>query len=90
VQERAASSALRAYDASNLDFEIYNSDQADTRDTLDMAAKFAIPLVVNGKVFVAQQQAHSVRAAAVTGSSPMQRREASNVQRSEARRSVQL
>jgi phosphodiesterase/alkaline phosphatase D-like protein len=45
--------ALHAYDASNLSFELYNSDQAGTRDTLDVAAKFAIPLVVNGKVFVA-------------------------------------
>ena len=48
-----ANGTLRAYDASNLNFELYNSDQAGTRDTLDMAAKFAIPLVVNGKVFVA-------------------------------------
>jgi hypothetical protein len=32
---------------------LYNSDQAGARDTLDIAAKFAIPLVVNGKVFVA-------------------------------------
>ena len=45
--------SLRAYDATNLSFELYNSDQAGTRDTLDIAAKFAIPLVVNGKVFVA-------------------------------------
>jgi hypothetical protein len=48
-----ATGTLRAYDASNLSFELYNSDQAGTRDTLDVAAKFAIPLVVNGKVFVA-------------------------------------
>jgi hypothetical protein len=41
---------LHAYDASNPSFELYNSDQAGTRDTLDMAAKFAIPLVANGKV----------------------------------------
>ena len=48
-----ATGTLRAYDATNLSFELYNSDQAGTRDTLDVAAKFAIPLVVNGKVFVA-------------------------------------
>jgi hypothetical protein len=48
-----AQGTLRAYDASNLTFELYNSDQAGARDTLDIAAKFAIPLVVNGKVFVA-------------------------------------
>jgi hypothetical protein len=29
------------------------SNQAGSRDTLDFAAKFSLPLVVNGKVFVA-------------------------------------
>jgi chitodextrinase len=53
VQKNNGPGTLRAYDAGNLAFELYNSDQAGTRDTLDIAAKFAIPLVVNGKVFVA-------------------------------------
>jgi hypothetical protein len=44
---------LHAYDASNLATELYNSDQAGSRDTLDIAMKFNVPLVVNGKVFVA-------------------------------------
>ncbi len=48
-----AAGTLRAYDATNISRELYNSDQAGTRDTLDVAAKFSIPLVVNGKVFVA-------------------------------------
>ena len=51
----AAPGALRAYDAGNLAFEIYNSDQAGARDTLDVAAKFSIPLVINGRVYVATE-----------------------------------
>jgi hypothetical protein len=43
---------LHAYDPSNLSIEFYNSDQAGTRDTLDVAATFSVPLVANGKVFV--------------------------------------
>jgi hypothetical protein len=44
---------LRAYDASNLTFLLYGSDQAPgARDTLDFAAKFSVPLVANGRVYV--------------------------------------
>jgi hypothetical protein len=46
------SGVLRAYDAGNLASELYNTTQAGTRDALDVANKFSIPLVANGKVFV--------------------------------------
>jgi fibronectin type 3 domain-containing protein len=46
---------LFAYDATNLSKVLYTSSQSGTRDTLDYAAKFSIPLVANGKVFVAGQ-----------------------------------
>jgi hypothetical protein len=49
-----ATGILRAYDATNLSNELYNTNQS-SRDTLDVAAKFSIPLVVSGKVFVASQ-----------------------------------
>jgi chitodextrinase len=50
-----AAGTLRAYDASNLAIELYNSDQAGSRDRLDVAAKFSIPLVINGRVYVASE-----------------------------------
>ena len=49
-----APGVLRAFDAGNLATELYNSNQATGgRDTLDNAAKWAAPLIANGKVIVA-------------------------------------
>jgi hypothetical protein len=48
-----APGVLRAYDPNNLSIELYNSDQAGSQDTMDYATKFNVPLVANGKVFVA-------------------------------------
>jgi hypothetical protein len=44
---------LRAFDASDLSREIYNSKQNAARDDLGLKAKFNTPIVANGKVYVA-------------------------------------
>ena len=43
---------LHAYDATNLSHELYNSNQADSRDQFGPGNKFITPMIVNGKVFV--------------------------------------
>jgi len=49
----AGPGVLKAYDAGNLGNLLYSSDDVPTRDTLDLASKFSVPLVANGKVVVA-------------------------------------
>jgi hypothetical protein len=49
----AAPGVLKAFDATNLGRMLYSSDQMPTRDAFDFATKFSVPLVANGKVFVA-------------------------------------
>ncbi len=46
------SGTLRAYDATNLGNELYNSGQNSSRDQLDSYTKFSVPTIANGKVFV--------------------------------------
>ena len=47
--------ALRAYNATNISDELYNSEQNSTRDRLDSYVKFSVPAIADGKVFVGTQ-----------------------------------
>ncbi len=44
---------LRAFDASNVEIELWNSSSNEGRDGLGMFAKFCPPAVANGKVYMA-------------------------------------
>ena len=47
-----APAILHAYDATNVSSEFYNSEQAGSRDALDIGIEFTVPTVANGKVYV--------------------------------------
>ncbi|CAE6709502.1 hypothetical protein R69658_00857 [Paraburkholderia aspalathi] len=52
VAENGTTGALHAYNASNLASELYNSNQAGTRDQWGAGNKFITPMIARGKVFV--------------------------------------
>lgn len=50
--ENGTVAALHAYDATNLANELYNSNQAGTRDQFGPGNKFITPMIADGKVYV--------------------------------------
>jgi hypothetical protein len=43
---------LRAWNATNVTSQIYNSAQNSTRDSIGAGGAFAVPTVANGRVYV--------------------------------------
>jgi len=52
IERKNPNDILHAYDATNLQNELYNSTQAGARDHFGRASHFGTPLIVNGKVYV--------------------------------------
>ncbi len=53
--ENTNPAVLHAYKVTNLGTELYNSNQAGTRDHFGNGNKFITPMIANGKVYVATQ-----------------------------------
>jgi hypothetical protein len=53
ANQMTAAGIVRAFDASNIMHELWNSEQESTRDRLGMLAKFCPPVVAGGRVYVA-------------------------------------
>jgi Immunoglobulin I-set domain len=80
VESRDGAGVLHAYDATNLANELYNSNQAGSRDQFG-ANNFIVPMIANGKVYVGSYidgtdgiTVFGLLPSTVTGASTMHRR----------------
>jgi len=52
AHENSNPAVLHAYNAADLTHELYNSNQAGTRDQFGAGNKFITPMIAHGKVYV--------------------------------------
>lgn len=52
IEHSDPTDVLHAYDAANLQHELYNSSESGKRDQFGTASHFGTPMIVNGKVYV--------------------------------------
>jgi hypothetical protein len=62
--------ALRAYDATNLSTELYNSTQNSARDGVESYTKFSAPTVANGEVFLGTKSTLDIYGLLVSSTTP--------------------
>jgi hypothetical protein len=60
INADSTNAVLYAYDATNLANELYDSNQAGTRDQLDAGVTFSVPTIADGEVFVGTADTLSV------------------------------
>jgi hypothetical protein len=60
AHENSSVAVLHAYDAANLTHELYNSNQAGSRDHFGAGNKFITPTIADGKVFIGTQNSVAV------------------------------
>jgi hypothetical protein len=60
IANQPGAAVLRAYDATNLGSELYNSEQNSARDRAGLAVEFTTPTIADGLVFVGAQNQVSV------------------------------
>jgi hypothetical protein len=60
LQFDSTHAVLHAYDATNVSKELYNSNQAGTRDQLGGGVKFAVPTIADGQAFVGTANAVTI------------------------------